>query len=100
MYNHREFNKRFICIDVDPYGCAGPFLDGAVQAILDGGLLMVTATDLAILCGNNSETCFAKYGSVSLRIAACHEMVSLYRNQLQFQKKKYFEIKSIFANHT
>ena len=76
MYKNRDFENRFIGIDVDPYGCAAPFLDGAVQALLDGGILMVTATDLAILCGNNAETCFAKYGSVSLRIAACHEMVS------------------------
>lgn len=75
MYQNRAYENRFICIDVDPYGCAGPFLDAAVQSILDGGLLMVTATDLAILCGNNAETCYAKYGSVSLRIDACHEMV-------------------------
>lgn len=34
---------------------------------------MVTCTDMAILCGNHSETCFAKYGSISLKMEACHE---------------------------
>ena len=34
-------------IDLDPYGSAAPFLDAAVQAIADGGLLSVTCTDMA-----------------------------------------------------
>ena len=34
-----------------PYGTAAPFLDAAVQSIADGGLLAVTCTDLAVLCG-------------------------------------------------
>lgn len=49
------------------------FLDGAVQSIAEGGLLLVTATDMAILAGNNPESCYAKYGSVSLKTKACHE---------------------------
>lgn len=36
---------------------------------------MVTCTDMAVLCGNGSETCYAKYGSVSLKTKCCHEMV-------------------------
>lgn len=31
------------------------------------------ATDMAILAGNNPESCYAKYGSVPLRSKACHE---------------------------
>ena len=34
----------------------------AAQAVSEGGLLLVTATDMAVLCGNNSETCYGKYG--------------------------------------
>lgn len=73
MYQHRHRN-RFDCVDLDPYGSPSPFLDAAVQCVADGGLLMVTATDMAVLCGNLPESCFAKYGSVSLKNKACHEM--------------------------
>lgn len=38
---------------------------------------MVTATDMAVLAGgNHAEACFAKYGSMSLKSKACHEIVS------------------------
>lgn len=69
------FNRaRFSFKDLDPYGCAAKFLDPAVQVVQNGGLLCVTATDMAILCGNTPETCRAKYGSVPLRAKFCHEM--------------------------
>lgn len=35
--------------------------------------MLVTATDMAILAGNNAESCYAKYGSVPLKTKACHE---------------------------
>ena len=34
------------------YGSPSIFIDAAVQSVEDGGILMVTATDMAILCGN------------------------------------------------
>lgn len=34
-------------VDLDPYGSPSTLLDGAVQAVADGGLLLVTATDMA-----------------------------------------------------
>ena len=37
-------------------------------------MLCITCTDTAVLCGNAGETCFAKYGSLSLRAKFCHEM--------------------------
>lgn len=73
MYAHK--NDRFDVIDLDPYGSPTIFLDSAVQAIKDGGLLLVTATDMAVLAGNTPETCYVKYGAVSLRTQSCHEMV-------------------------
>ena len=74
MYRHRERADRFPVVDLDPYGSAGPFLDAAVQAVDDGGLLCVTCTDMAVLAGNHGEACFAKYGSMSVRSAHCKEM--------------------------
>ena len=49
MYNNRDKEKRFDVVDLDPYGSPTPFLDGAVQAVAEGGLLCVTCTDLAVL---------------------------------------------------
>lgn len=59
MYKHRREN-RFDVIDLDPYGCPSIFLDAGVQSVADGGLLLVTATDMAILAGNSPETCYCK----------------------------------------
>lgn len=74
MYQNKHPKDRFDAIDLDPYGCPSQFLDSAVQAVADGGLLLVTSTDMAVLAGNTPETCYVKYGAVSLRIRACHEM--------------------------
>ncbi|XP_055634068.1 tRNA (guanine(26)-N(2))-dimethyltransferase [Toxorhynchites rutilus septentrionalis] len=74
MYTSTHPDKRFTAIDLDPYGHPTRFLDGAVQSIDDGGLLLVTATDMAVLAGNSPEACYVKYGSVPLKTKACHEM--------------------------
>ena len=36
-------------------------------------MLAVTCTDMAVLCGNHSEACFGKYGTMPLRGKHCHE---------------------------
>jgi tRNA (guanine26-N2/guanine27-N2)-dimethyltransferase len=37
MYEHRHPAKRVEVVDLDPYGTAAPFIDGAVQCVTDGG---------------------------------------------------------------
>ncbi|KAG0481384.1 hypothetical protein HPP92_012242 [Vanilla planifolia] len=66
--------KKFDAVDLDPYGSPSVFLDSAVQSVADGGLLMCTATDMAVLCGGNGEVCYSKYGSYPLKGKYCHEM--------------------------
>ncbi|KAI3750647.1 hypothetical protein L2E82_21361 [Cichorium intybus] len=66
--------KEFDMVDLDPYGSPSVFLDFAVQLVADGGMLMCTATDMAILCGGNGEVCYSKYGSYPLRGKYCDEM--------------------------
>ncbi|XP_049849099.1 tRNA (guanine(26)-N(2))-dimethyltransferase-like isoform X2 [Schistocerca gregaria] len=62
-------------IDLDPYGSSAPFMDAAVGCIANNGLLALTCTDLAVLCGNYAESCFAKYGSMPpKRTQYCHEL--------------------------
>lgn len=67
-------NKQlFDIIDLDPYGSAAPFLDSAIQAISDGGLLCITCTDMAALCASYTDACVAKYGSLPVKGDVCHE---------------------------
>ncbi|XP_067647840.1 tRNA (guanine(26)-N(2))-dimethyltransferase-like isoform X2 [Eurosta solidaginis] len=63
MYLSTSYEKRFDVIDLDPYGSLNRFLDGAIQSLTSGGLLLVTATDMAVLAGNTP-----------LRMKCCHEM--------------------------
>lgn len=72
MYRRRR--DRFDAIDLDPYGSPSKYLDGAVQCVSDGGILLVTATDMAILAGNFPEACRCKYGAISLKSKCCHEI--------------------------
>ncbi|XP_071275071.1 tRNA (guanine(26)-N(2))-dimethyltransferase isoform X2 [Agelaius tricolor] len=74
MYQSKAQRQPFDVIDLDPYGSPAPFLDAAVQAVSEGGLLCVTCTDMAVLAGNSAETCYSKYGAVSLKGKFCHEM--------------------------
>lgn len=80
MYAHRaggaggSGKDAYDVIDIDPYGTAAPFLDSAVQAIADGGLLCITSTDMPVLGGNYPEACFGRYGGSALKAGYLHEM--------------------------
>jgi len=69
-----KHEKMFDIVDLDPYGSPSILLDSAVQAVQEGGMLLVTATDMAVLCGNNGEVAWSKYGAYPLRAKYCHEM--------------------------
>jgi len=64
---------RFDYVDVDPYGSPVPFLDTAVRSVNNHGILALTATDMAPLCGVNPKTCIRKYGGRPLAGEFCHE---------------------------
>jgi tRNA (guanine26-N2/guanine27-N2)-dimethyltransferase len=66
-------SQAYDAVDPDPYGTPVHFLDSAMQSVNDGGLLAVTATDMAVLCGNSGEVCWTKYGSYPLHRPYCHE---------------------------
>lgn len=53
MYNHRSERNRVDVVDLDPYGTAAPFIDGAVQCVNDGGLSLAQGmykAGLTVLC--------------------------------------------------
>ena len=67
-------NSQFHVIDLDPYGSAASFLDSAVQALADGGLLCVTCTDAGVFASTAYlEKCFSQYGGLSVKGAWSHE---------------------------
>lgn len=67
-------SKKYDVIDLDPYGTAAPFLDAAVQAVADGGLLCVTCTDAGVWasCGYPEKT-YALYGGTPVKGLHSHE---------------------------
>lgn len=66
--------ERFSHIDIDPFGTPVAFVDAAVQACEDGGMLAVTATDTAPLHGSYPKTCQRRYGAASMRCPFSHEV--------------------------
>ena len=61
-------------VDLDPYGTAAPFLDAALQAIVDGGLLCVTCTDSGVFASlGYLEKTYSQYGGLPLKGAHAHE---------------------------
>ncbi|MCW3998504.1 MAG: tRNA (guanine(10)-N(2))-dimethyltransferase, partial [Candidatus Bathyarchaeota archaeon] len=73
LSQHGAPRQRFDVIDVDPFGSPVPYLDTALRALRNSGLLALTATDLAPLCGVHSKACKRKYGGKPLRTEYCHE---------------------------
>jgi tRNA (guanine26-N2/guanine27-N2)-dimethyltransferase len=67
-------HTRFDVVDIDPFGSPVHFLDSAIRALRDGGLLALTATDMAPLCGVHPKACIRKYGGKPLRTEYCHEL--------------------------
>ncbi|MHA1751857.1 MAG: tRNA (guanine(10)-N(2))-dimethyltransferase [Candidatus Helarchaeota archaeon] len=61
-------------IDIDPFGSPTCFIDTAVRALKKRGLIMLTATDMRILCGIQPKVCARKYGGYSLKTNYCHEI--------------------------
>ncbi|KAI4197346.1 MAG: hypothetical protein LQ350_005967 [Teloschistes chrysophthalmus] len=61
-------------IDLDPYGTAVPFLDAALQAVTDGGLLCVTCTDSGVFASVGwAEKTFSQYGGLPWKGPQNHE---------------------------
>jgi len=73
----RHQKPQFDVIDLDPYGSAAPFLDAALQAVSDGGLLAITCTDMAALGGSHPETCYGRYGAFPVQRAGYLQELAL-----------------------
>ena len=73
LYSRFGRDQRFDLVDVDPFGTPILQMQAALSATAEGGLLSVTATDTAVLCGVHRATCSRRYGSTPLNNHFHHE---------------------------
>jgi len=66
-------SESFHYIDIDPFGSPNPFLDASIKRLRHKGILAVTATDTAALCGTAPGACKRKYWATPLRDEAMKE---------------------------
>ncbi len=66
-------DQRFDYVDVDPFGTPIRHIQAALAATSDGGVLSLTATDTAVLCGVQEGTCRRRYGGSPLNNHFHHE---------------------------
>ena len=70
----RPADQLYQVIDLDPYGTAVPFLDAAIQALADGGLLCVTCTDAGVFASAGYlEKTYSQYGGLPFKGPQSHE---------------------------
>ncbi len=65
--------ERFDYVDLDPFGSPAPYVQPALSAVRDGGVLSVTATDTAALCGVYPEVARRRYSATPLNNHFHHE---------------------------
>ena len=65
---------KYDVVDLDPYGTAAPFIEAALLALEDGGMLCVTSTDSGVFasCGYSEKT-LALYGGMPTKGLHSHE---------------------------
>lgn len=94
----------FQWIDLDPFGSPVSFLDTAIQSISRVGVLEVTATDIAALCGSAKTSAARRYGSVGIRDAYMHDdatriMLGVIARIAAMHDKSIHPILSLFDGH-
>jgi tRNA (guanine26-N2/guanine27-N2)-dimethyltransferase len=65
--------EKYDFVDVDPFGTPVRFMQGALAAVSDGGIVSLTATDTAVLCGVHRDVCRRRYGAEPLNNYFHHE---------------------------
>jgi tRNA (guanine26-N2/guanine27-N2)-dimethyltransferase len=73
LYSRFGRESKYDFVDVDPFGTPASFLQAGFVACKDGGVVSVTATDTAVLCGVYPKVAFRRYGSIPLRNRFKHE---------------------------
>jgi len=74
MLRFGSSGRKIDIIDIDPFGSPSPFMDAAAHAIRKDGLLAVTSTDMATMCGVYPAACVRKYASKPIHSFISHEL--------------------------
>ncbi|MFW9852767.1 MAG: RsmD family RNA methyltransferase [Candidatus Thorarchaeota archaeon] len=70
-----EKKEKLDVIDLDPFGSPISFLEISIKALKKfEGYLLITATDLQVLCGKHSDSCMRIYNALPTRHFLCHEV--------------------------
>lgn len=72
--NQLLIEEKFDYIDVDPFGSPVSFIDPAMKSIRHNGIIAVTATDTAALCGVYPRVCLRRYASYPCHGPIMHEV--------------------------
>ena len=70
----RLSSARYDFVDVDPFGTPVPYIDSAFQSARSDGIVAVTATDTAVLCGAQPRACLRRYEARPLHTDFCKEV--------------------------
>jgi len=99
---HSVPGKRLHIIDLDPYGSPVPYLDSALRGLVNNGLLAMTATDMAVLCGVKPRACLKKYGGRPLRSEYSREVALrlLYGSLIMSAARNNMAVEAKFSHST
>jgi tRNA (guanine26-N2/guanine27-N2)-dimethyltransferase len=73
LYSRFGRDQKFDYVDVDPFGTPVRQLQAALGATEDDGVLSITATDTAVLCGVYPKVSVRRYGARPLNNSFHHE---------------------------
>ncbi len=66
--------EKFDIIDLDPFGSPMPYMNDIMKLSKNGSVLMITATDTAVLCGAHPKACIKSYDAKPLHNGLCKEV--------------------------
>ncbi len=69
-----ENRYKYDYIDIDPFGTPVPYFSPAVRSVSNHGVIAVTATDTAPLCGTYPKVCQRRYSAHPVNNWCCHEI--------------------------
>ncbi|MBS3778306.1 MAG: tRNA (guanine(10)-N(2))-dimethyltransferase [Candidatus Thermoplasmatota archaeon] len=72
--NQVLLEQKFDYIDVDPFGSPATFIDSAMKSIRHNGVIAVSATDTAALCGVYPKVCKRRYAATPNHGSVMHEV--------------------------
>lgn len=66
--------KKYDGIDIDPFGTPAPYIEAALKGLNNNGILGISATDTAVLCGAKPSICLKRYSAMSMKRVAAKEI--------------------------